>query len=196
MHHADTLYRWFQKPLSLFERRGKKADEHHYAKHTSYDILLLGYERVGINVIEALKRTGKKFLVVDYNPNTILELAKAGIDCRYGDLADSEFLEELNFAQAKMVVSTIRDFDTTSLLVRRVRSANANAIIIALSQQIDEALHLYELGASYVVTPQFLGGYHASLLIEEYGFDMQKFLLEKTKHLKHLEHSRKRMGKA
>jgi hypothetical protein len=194
MHHADTLYRWFQKPLSLFERRGKKADEHHYAKHASYDILLLGYERVGINVIEALKKTGKKFLVVDYNPNTILELAKAGIDCRYGDLADSEFLDELNFVDAKMIVSTIRDFETTMLLMRRIRVLNKNAIVIALSQQIDEALHLYELGASYVLTPQFLGGYHASLLIEEYGFDMQKFLMEKTKHLKHLEHSRKRLG--
>ncbi|MDD4319882.1 MAG: cation:proton antiporter [Candidatus Peribacteraceae bacterium] len=196
MEHGDMLYKLLEKPLSLFERRGKKADEHHYAKHGSYDILLLGYERVGLNVLEALKRTGKKFLVVDYNPTTVVELAKAGIDCRYGDLGDADFLDELNFAEAKMVVSTIRDFDVTTLLVGRIRAANKHAVVIALSQQIDQALHLYELGASYVITPQFLGGYHASLLIEECGFDLHKFLIEKTKHLQHLEQSRKHQNVA
>lgn len=195
MTHADALYKLLERPLSLFERHGRKADEHHYAKHEAYDILLLGYQRVGLNVLESLKKTGKKFLVVDYNPNTIVELAASGVDCRYGDLSDTDFLDELNIAGAKMIVSTIRDFDTSTLIVRKVRACNPHAVVIVLSQQIDEALHLYEIGASYVITPQFLGGYHASLLIEEYGFDMEKFLTEKARHLQHLEHHRKH-GKA
>ncbi|MFA6259508.1 MAG: hypothetical protein WCX29_02775, partial [Candidatus Peribacteraceae bacterium] len=57
-----------------------------------------------------------------------------------------------------------------------------------LAQQVDEALYLYEIGASYVITPQFLSGYHTSLLIQEYGCDMQKFILEKTRHIEHLKH--------
>ena len=163
----------------------------HLALHAdAHDILLLGYERIGLNVLHALQHSKRSFLVVDYNPQTVKTLSGQGIDCRYGDLADSELLEELNFAAAKMVVSTIRDFDTTVLLVRRARAANPDAIIIALSQQVDQALYLYESGASYVITPQFLSGYHTSMLIEEYGLDLQKFLMEKTKHIAHLERSR------
>jgi Kef-type K+ transport system membrane component KefB len=196
MMHGEALYKWLEKPLSVFERRGKKADEHHYAQHESYDILLLGYERVGLNVLESLQKTGKKFLVVDYNPNTIVNLAKSGVDCRYGDLADTEFLDELNFAKTKMIVSTVRNFDTSVLLVQKIREVNKDAVIIVLSQQIDEALHLYNIGASYVLTPHLLSGYHASMLIEEYGLDMSKFLTEKTRHLQHLQHTLKGMHTA
>ncbi len=188
--YADAVYRWLERPLSLFERQGPKVDAQASVGGDAHDILLLGYERIGLNVLHALQRSRRSFLVVDYNPQTVQSLAQQGIECRYGDLADSELLEELNFAAAKMVVSTIRDFDTTVLLVRRARAANPDAIIIALSQQVDQALYLYESGASYVITPQFLSGYHTSMLIEEYGLDLQKFLTEKARHIAHLERSR------
>ncbi|MFA6039601.1 MAG: cation:proton antiporter [Candidatus Peribacteraceae bacterium] len=193
IHHAERLYGWLQQPLSLFERQGKKVDEHLHMRQKDHDILLLGYERIGLNVLEALRKMRKSFLVVDYNPKAITELAKEGIDCKYGDLGDAELLEELDFGRAKMVVSTLRDFDTTVLIVRAVRAANKDAIVIVVSQQVDEALHLYQLGASYVITPQFLSGYHTSLLIEEYGLDLKKFLTEKARHLEHLKFSHKRM---
>lgn len=190
MLYADALYRLLERPLSYFERRGPKADDHAASHADAYDILLLGYERIGLNVLHALQRSGKSFLVVDYNPETIRQLSAQGINSTYGDLGDSELLDNLNFSAAKMIVSTIRDFDTTMLLLRRARAANPDAIIIALSQQVDQALYLYEQGASYVITPQFLSGYHTSMLIEEYGLDLQKFLTEKAKHIAHLERAK------
>jgi len=186
--HADALYKLLEPWLSFFERRGKKVDRHSPESHAGTDILLLGYERVGLNVVEALKRTKRTFQVIDFNPVTIASLESQNVPCLYGDLADSEFLNEINFASAKMVVSTIRDFNTSVLILHRVRALNEDAIVVVLAQQVDEALYLYEIGASYVITPQFLSGYHTSLLIQEYGCDMQKFILEKTKHIAHLKH--------
>lgn len=193
--HADRLYKLFEKPLALFERSGEKADAHAAPRHDRHEILLLGYERIGLNVLESLKKMNRTFLVVDYNPRAIAELAKDGVDCTYGDLGDTDFLGELNFKDAKMIVSTLRDFDTTVLIVRAIRSVNRDAIVIVVSQQVDEAMHLYEIGASYVITPQFLSGYHTSLLIEEYGLDLRKFLTEKARHLRHLHYSHERMQK-
>lgn len=186
--HADALYKLLEPWLSFFERRGKKVDRHSPELHAGTDILLLGYERVGLNVVEALKRTKRTFQVIDFNPVTIASLESQNVPCLYGDLADSEFLNEINFASAKMVVSTIRDFNTSVLILHRVRALNKDAIVVVLAQQVDEALYLYEIGASYVITPQFLSGYHTSLLIQEYGCDMQKFILEKTKHIAHLKY--------
>ncbi len=191
--YAERLYRWLEGPLSWFERPGKKVDEHFHARNKDHEIMLLGYERIGLNVLESLKKMKRSFLVVDYNPKAIAELAREKIDCTYGDLGDTDFLEALDFRHAKMVVSTLRDFDTSVLIVRAARAANKDAIVIAVSQQVDEALHLYQLGASYVITPQFLSGYHTSLLIEEYGLDLKKFLTEKARHLEHLKFSHKRM---
>lgn len=193
--YADTLVRLLDKPLSFFERKHTK--ESPAASHgRQRDILLLGYERIGLNVLESLRKIDKSLAVVDYNPLTIQELTKRGVDCEYGDLLDADFLDELNFRSAKMIVSTLRSFDASTLIVRKVREVNKDAVVIVVSQQIDEALHLYELGASYVITPQFLSGYHTSLLIQEYGLDLEKFLAEKAKHLQHLAFSKKQVAEA
>ena len=132
-------------------------------------------------------------MVVDYNPETIMDLAKEGVECRYGDASDSELLNELNFSKAKMVYSTIPDFDTNIILVDKIRESNKKAIIIVVSHQIDEAIELYDKGATYVLMPHFLGGHHTSTLIERYGLNLNKFLKEKTIHIEHLK-NRKEIG--
>jgi len=71
--------------------------------------------------------------------------------------------------------------------------SSKNAIIIVVSHQIDEAIELYEKGATYVLMPHFLGGRHTSTLIERYGLDLNKFLKEKTTHIEHLR-TRKNIG--
>ena len=130
---------------------------------------------------------------MDYNPETIIDLAKEGIHCRYGDVSDSELLDELNLSKAKMIVSTVSDFDTNLLLINKIRESNEKAIVIVVSHQIDEAIELYEKGASYIIMPHFLGGYHASTLIEKNGLNFNKFLKEKVNHIEHLRH-RKKIG--
>lgn len=183
--YSDWLSRVLEQPLSWFEKKGKRVDQYQKT-HVGYDILLLGYERVTFHVVETFKRTQQSFQVIDFDPGKIQSLENKGIPCLYGDLYDSDFLNEINFVDAKMVVATIRDFDASVLIVRKVRALNERAIVVVLAQQVDEALYLYEAGASYVITPQFLSGYHTSMLIEECGFDVEKFILEKAKHVEHL----------
>ncbi|MFH1505836.1 MAG: cation:proton antiporter [archaeon] len=191
--YANKMYPYLSKYLKIFEKKGRKVDEHKYHEHGNYDIILFGYNRIGYDLLESFKKIKKKFLVVDYNPETIINLAKEGIDCRYGDVGDCELLNELNLSKAKMVYSTIPDFDTNILLISKIRESNDKAIIIVVSHQIDEALELYRKGATYVIMPHFLGGYHASTLIEKHGLKVDKFLKEKVAHIEHL-NKRKNAG--
>lgn len=184
--YGNKIYKKLSPYLSYFERKGKKADEHKYHGDESYDILLIGYSRIGLNLLDSFKKLDKKFLVVDYNPDVILELAKEGVDCRYGDIEDSETLDELNLNSVKMVISTVKNYDTNLLLLTKLRDANGKAIVIVVAHQLDQALKLYELGASYVLMPNMVGGYHTSLLINDYGLDIQKFLTEKARHMQSL----------
>ena len=41
--------------------------------------------------------------------------------------------------------------------------------------------------------PHFLGGHHAATMIEEYGFNVEKFVEEKIKHIENIR-KRKEIG--
>jgi len=184
--HANKIYPRISRFLGVFERGGRKVDEHIYHKGKHYDVILFGYDRIGFSLLEPIKKINKKFLVIDYDPQKITDLAKKGYECRYGDANDPELLNELDFSKAKMVVSTISDIETDLMLIKKVRKINKKAIIIIVSYNIREAIKLYESGATYVVMPHFLGGEYASTLIHKHGINLNEFLKEKTKHMGHL----------
>jgi Trk K+ transport system NAD-binding subunit len=189
--NGNKLYPYFSSMIHIFERKGKKVDEHKHHKDKPYDFVLFGHNRIGFNLIKTFKKLKKRYLVVDYNPDMIKELAKKKIHCRYGDAGDIELLNELELDDVQLVVSTITDMETDILLIKHIRSINEKAIIMAVAQQIDDAILLYEVGATYVILPHFLGGHHASTMIEEHKLNVNKFMKEKVKHLRYL---RKRKG--
>jgi len=191
--HSNKLYSYLSKYLKIFERKGHKIDEHKYHESEDYKIILFGYNRIGYDLLKSFKKTKKKFLVVDYDPETIINLAKEGVNCRYGDVSDFELLNELNLKGVKMIYSTIPDFDTNVVLINKIREVNNKVIIIVVSHQIDEAMKLYNQGATYVIMPHFLGGHHASTLIEKYGFNINSFLKQKISHMEYLQ-DRKSQG--
>ncbi|MBI2147576.1 cation:proton antiporter [Candidatus Woesearchaeota archaeon] len=193
IQYSDRLYQACSRYLAIFERSGKKVDEQAYHDDDHYEVLLFGYNRIGYDLLHSLKKLRKKVLVVDFNPDIITMLSKQGVDCRYGDADDLELLQELHLPTVQMTVSTIPDISTNLLLLRRIRECNKTAVLITVSHHIDDAMKLYEAGATYVVMPHFLGGKHTSTLIERYGIDLQKFLKEKVEHIHYLK-KRKDMG--
>ena len=92
-----------------------------------------------------------------------------------------------------MVISTIPAIETNLLLINKIRERNKKAIISVVSHQIDEAVRLYDEGATYVLMPHFLGGKHFSMMIESNKLDIKKFLKERVAHLQHLKY-RKQLG--
>ena len=187
--YSDKLYPFFSRYLSIFERKKAKKEK----DSVGYDIIQFGYNRIGYDLVKSFKKLGSKHLIVDYDPDTILELSHKGVACRYGDADDEDFLDELQLSSAKMVISTIPKFDTNTLLINQIRRVNKNAIIIVISHSINETIELYKLGASYVIMPHFLGGNHASKMIDEFQFDSKMFRKEKEKHRRYL-HRKKKLG--
>jgi Kef-type K+ transport system membrane component KefB/Trk K+ transport system NAD-binding subunit len=187
--YSDKIYPYLSKYLSIFERKKCKEKQRDIKK---YDTILFGYNRIGHDILKSFKKLKKKFLVVDYNPKIISDLLKEKIECKYGDVDDSEFLRGLNLKEVKMVVSTIPEFETNLLLTSRIRQISKKAIIIVVSHNIEEANVLYGKGATYVIMPHFLGGGYASRMINEYGLDLNKFLKERKVHIKYLKNKKKR----
>ncbi len=185
--YSEKIYRRVAKYIAIFERKITKKE---HSSKENFEVILFGCNRIGRDFLDYFNELGKKFLVVDLNPEVIEKMQSLGINCRYGDADDDEFLNEINLDSVKMIISTIPDFDTNEFLVSRVKQANEGAIIIVISHDIDDAIGLYEAGATYVITPHFLGGHYASMMISKYGFDIDKFLIEKERHIKDLDRRR------
>lgn len=187
--YSESIYKKISRGISIFEKRDIKRKR---KLRKNYDAILFGYNRIGFGILKALKKIRKNYLVVDYNPDTIANLTHYRIPCLYGDVEDGELLNELPLEKVELAVSTVPDFETNFLLIENIRKVNAKAIVIVRAHSIEEALELYKKGASYVLTPHFLGGEYIAKMIKDIRIDEQEYAKEKNKHIKMLN---ERLGK-
>lgn len=182
--YSRDFYNKVYKFVALFEKKGLRKK--HSLKHKKYDAILFGYNRIGFSILRALRKINKKYLVIDYNPDTISALEKMRMPCLYGDSDDSELLKDLPLDKIELAVSTIPDYETNYLLIESIRGINPNAVIIVRAHSIENALSLYQKGASYVLTPHFLGGEYISDMVKKIKTKEKGYEQERNKHVKML----------
>jgi len=189
--YTNQLYELLSPYLGIFEKkrvREKKVKN----KHKDANIIVFGYHRIGTELVQGLDEAGKKFLVVDFDPERIAELTQEGVNCVFGDAEDAEFVKDLTTNKTKMIISSIPEKEVNELIIRTALKKNPKVIVMCLAHSISEAMDLYDLGAAYVILPHFLGGEHASTLLENYGFNSKKYSRERKIHLRHLDRRTKR----
>ena len=188
--YGDSFFTLF-KPFLWWAPR--KREDFTYDHKALYETILCGYNRSGYAILEKLKKLKQKFIVVDYNPDTIKSLMNQHIPCIYGDVGDIDTLEELHLKKINMLISTVPSVDDNLLLMKTIKKENKRALLIVTADQIDEALKLYENGADYVIIPHFVGGDHFALLVED--FSIKRFEQHKKHHVDELK-KRKALGHA
>ncbi|MAG78846.1 sodium:proton exchanger [Candidatus Pacearchaeota archaeon] len=189
INYSNKIYFLISDYLGIFEKKGAIEKK---KKIEKYGAILFGYNRIGFGILNSFKRIKKNYLVVDFNPNTISDLTKVGIPCLYGDAYDTELLEELQLDKTPLVISTIPDFETNILLIETIRAKNPKAIIIVRSSQIKDAFEFYKKGASYVLTPHFLGGEYLAKMVNNIKTSEKGYKEEKNKHIKMLKERMKK----
>ena len=181
--YSTKFYRFVSPVLSIFESKNirKKA-----RLKKKYDTILFGYNRMGFSILNALKKMNKKYLIVDFNPDTIANLRKFNISCLYGDAYDSDFLEELPIEKVSLIVSTIPEVEANELLIKEIRQRNKKGAIILRAHTVEDSLKLYKAGANYVLTPHFLGGEYVGKMIRHVKSGDEDYAEERKKHIKML----------
>jgi Kef-type K+ transport system membrane component KefB len=183
--YSDRIYKLTERLIKILEYR-KITKEKSISISEPPDIILFGYDRAGSDFVNAVKKLGKSFVVVDHNPRSIDRLKEKDLPYAYGDADDAEFLEDVGLKNAKMIISTIPDNETNKLIVRKLKGSNPKAMSIIISHHVSDAKELYKIGASYVIMPIYLGAHYAAHMIRKHGFDAKSFAQEREKHLEHL----------
>lgn len=183
----DFIYNRIAPLTRVFERFSMKKKELKLVKEEpSHDVVVIGADRMGHGIIKALRKQGKDFLVVDFNPDIVKRLIRMGIHCMYGDIGDQEIRNHLHLKQVKLVISTIPDVHENLLLLNSVKEKNAEAVVILTANYADDALTMYNAGADYVIIPHYLGGEHLSVLLEKQALDLDALVTTKIAHINDL----------
>lgn len=180
MKYDDELYDRFQNPLGFFERSKTKKE---LKTLSHYPLVLIGYSEGGYSFVETFRKMKKKYVVIDYDPDVIESLDHQHIHNLYGDVTDTELLDEIGLHKSEIVVSTLGISATNLLLAKHISEANDEAIFICHANTLDDAEMLYEAGAAYVLLPHFIGNEHINQFINRHGTNKKAFLAYRHKHL-------------
>lgn len=182
--YSDNLYTLFERYLELFERRRLKK-EHDSKRH--YELVLIGYQKGGQEFLKLFLSLKKRYVVVDYDPSMIDGLEQRGAEYLYGDVTDPELLEELNLEHSKLIISTITDMATNTMLAEWLEKYNPRAVFIATADTGEEAAELYSKNVAYVILPHYIGSEKIGSFIRKNGFNKTEFKKFREKHLEYLQ---------
>ncbi len=154
----------------LFKFEGKNKQLH--VPHKGH-IVLFGADRTGKSILSFLNKIGEKVVVVDFNPRIVNELKKKGETVIFSDAADPDVLELTNIAEAKLIISTIKNVNDSLSLLSELKKFNVSVPVIADAESLTMAKELYAAGVAYVIFPHFVSGLHMGQLIKKYGKDKQ-----------------------
>jgi voltage-gated potassium channel Kch len=149
-------------------------------------MILFGYQHGGHEFVKLFKSLRKSYVIIDYDPEVIELLEQQKFPTIFGDAMDIELLEEAGLDKAKLVVSTINDYQVDSFILELLQKINPGAVSIIHTDSIEHALELYDQGASYVILPHFVGSQQISAFIKKNGLSKREFKHYREKHLAYL----------
>jgi Kef-type K+ transport system membrane component KefB len=150
-------------------------------------IILIGYHRMGYHILKQIRKQKREVVVIDFNPDIVEKLRQAGVTALYGDVEDEEIHRAAHTDTASLIISTVPHREETEYLIQTCKQLNKRVHLVVVAHRIDDALHYYRLGASYVLLPHMLGGEHVAELIGQRGEDdLAAFMQTRAEELKHL----------
>lgn len=157
--YSDKLYKVLSKFLGFFERKDlrhdiEKKDDFPEKNH----VVVIGADKVGVEIINFLHTEKVPQLVLDFNPHIVEVLSKQKVPVIYGDMSDPDVLDKLNLQTAEMVISTVGNFEDNKLLLEDLKIRNISVPVIVRASSIEVVADLYKMGADYVIVPEVLAG--------------------------------------
>ncbi|GIX20383.1 MAG: potassium transporter TrkA [Erythrobacter sp.] len=125
--------------------------------------IIVGGGRVGRLVADMMRVHAQPYVMIDSNPDLILEAKRDGYRAVFGDAARGDALARLGVESAPAVVLTMDEPVLAQRLVTKLRREYPELLIVARARDPDHAAALYRAGASHAV-PETL---EASLQLSE-----------------------------
>jgi Kef-type K+ transport system membrane component KefB len=152
--YSHQIFNFVSPMLQVFESKSPHDDpDEDKDKDRNYDVVIFGLGRYGRNIAGALEKHGRKVLGVDFDPE-IIDLWRAqGGSARYGDADDPDIAGILPITNAKIVISTLSDFELNNYLLTYLKAYDFSGRIIVTQHDTSKIDELKKAGADMVLLP-------------------------------------------
>ncbi len=173
--NSDKVFDFFAPSLKIFQRRGRDLSIYTATRDLQNHIVLLGADRMGRSMLKTLKDMKDDILVMDFNPDITRELREEGFNVIFGDISDEDILMKAQVDKAKIILSTIPDYEDNLILLtflrNQLRNHEAKPIVIVTAHADMDKRELKNAGADYVVMPYQSAGKFLGRLIRSGEID-------------------------
>lgn len=168
--YASQIFDRIKSVLQVFDFRKGSAERHSHTASLKNHIVLIGVNRLGHHLVDVLHKQKKTFVIVDFNPEVVERYVQKGFLAVCGDATDEVVQEQANLSSAKLIISTVPDFNDNLALLHAVRRVTAHKRfhpkLIFIAQDETETKMLYDAGVDYVISPHFMGGLHLAKILD------------------------------
>ena len=178
--HGSKLYEFLKPVVKPFEFREKLIEEPVVESRLENHTVLVGVHRMGQSIVRALSNLGVDFVALDFDPVTVKALVRMKIPVVYGDITDADIQERIGLTKARVVISTIPEFEDNLTILKAVNGGKRKAKTILTAEDEWHARELYKEGADYVLLPHFIGGQElAQIISADHNFESLSGLKER-----------------
>lgn len=161
--YTNSIYRLLLPHLGIFERDKTLSEP---VKEITDHTILIGANRLGEGILDALLEKKEKLIVVDFDPNIIEKLNEKSVATFFGDISDPEIQDLVSLEKASLVISTVSDPEDTLLLLKNIKHMKMRKPkVIVAAYEKEDAKDFYKAGADYVIMPHIAGGHHLAELL-------------------------------
>jgi len=118
-------------------------------------VIIAGFGLNGRNLARVLKETGIKYIVIELNPDTVIEQKKKGENIIFGDITKREILKKVNVHKAKIIVFAISDPVFTRIALGLAKDLNPKIYAIVRTRFTNDIDDLMKRGADEVIPEEF-----------------------------------------
>ncbi|MFP4157302.1 MAG: cation:proton antiporter [Opitutales bacterium] len=151
--YSDLLYRICRRLRILALFRAKQTPDEESVSSRSGHIIVVGMNRLGVEIVLGLVQRGEQVLAVDTDPAKLLGLD--GAEILIGNVEYETVIEEIDLREAKLVVSALQIEDANHLLAYRCRKLGVPCAIHAFDVSVVE--DLLDLDTNYLMMPSIDG---------------------------------------
>jgi Kef-type K+ transport system membrane component KefB len=152
IYGSDTLYRWVEPSLRIFERAEPDAAIPEDESPHRPEYVVIGLGRFGRTVVEELRDRGDEVLGVDFDPRSV-QSPEWDVPVVYGDAEDPDLPERLPLHRTRWVVSTLRTLDANLHVLQALRHHGYTGKVAVSADTVAHEQRLIEAGADVTIRP-------------------------------------------
>lgn len=137
-------------PLKRLNRESKNTDANKNPALEDH-VIIVGYGPAGRHLVQVLNKTSIPFIVIEMNPDSLMEMKKENIPAIFGDAGQQHILELAGIETAKLCVIATNDPASSPRIIKLANYRNPTLQIIVRTRFLSDVNRLAKLGADIVI---------------------------------------------